>query len=119
MKLLLTGDNYVLKMRFLDHVYDDMVVDELLVKIILPEGSRNIDLKTPYTVKRRKDGIHQTYLDTIGRPVVVAMKNNLVENHIQDFELSYVFPSILMLQEPLLIVVFFFVMFVAVICYVR
>ena len=28
----------------------------------------------------------KTYLDTVGRPVVVVTKNNLVEQHIQDFE---------------------------------
>lgn len=30
--------------------------------------------------------LHFTYLDTVGRPVVVAHKTNLVEQHIQDFE---------------------------------
>lgn len=29
---------------------------------------------------------HHTYLDTVGRPVVVISKNNLVEQHIADFE---------------------------------
>ena len=40
MLVLLLGDNYALKMRFVDHVYDDMVVDEAVVKVILPEGSK-------------------------------------------------------------------------------
>jgi len=30
--------------------------------------------------------LHFTYLDTVGRPVIVAQKTNLVEQHIQDFE---------------------------------
>ena len=34
------GDNYALKMRFLDHVFDDMVVDQMTLKIILPEGAK-------------------------------------------------------------------------------
>lgn len=33
-----------------------------------------------------KRELHYTYLDTIGRPVVVVQKSNLVEQHIQDFE---------------------------------
>lgn len=37
---VLLGDNYALKMRFVDHVYDDMVIDEAVVKVILPEGSK-------------------------------------------------------------------------------
>ena len=35
-----SGDNYILSMRFLDHVFDDMVVDEMTLKIILPEGAK-------------------------------------------------------------------------------
>lgn len=27
-------------MRLVDHVYDDQVIDELTVKLILPEGAR-------------------------------------------------------------------------------
>lgn len=34
------GDQYALKMRLVDHVYDDQVIDSLTVKIILPEGAR-------------------------------------------------------------------------------
>jgi len=38
----LTGDEYILRMRFVDHVYDDQVIDHAKVKIILPEGARYI-----------------------------------------------------------------------------
>lgn len=34
------GSGYTLKMPFLDHVFDNQVVDEIVVKIILPEGSK-------------------------------------------------------------------------------
>jgi oligosaccharyltransferase complex subunit alpha (ribophorin I) len=47
---------------------------------------RNTKLVTPFTVKRDKNTLHYTYLDTIGRPVIVAHKTNLVDAHIQDFE---------------------------------
>lgn len=36
------GDQYALKMRLVDHVYDDQVIDLLTVKIILPEGARSV-----------------------------------------------------------------------------
>lgn len=36
------GDQYALKMRLVDHVYDDQVIDEMTVKIILPEGARSV-----------------------------------------------------------------------------
>ncbi|KAF5904532.1 dolichyl-diphosphooligosaccharide--protein glycosyltransferase subunit 1 [Clarias magur] len=113
------GDQYALKMRLVDHVYDDQVIDQLTVKLILPEGARNIHLETPYSIKRSPDQLHYTYLDTFGRPVLVATKENLVEQHIQDMVVHYNFNKILMLQEPLLVVGAFYILFFTVIVYVR
>lgn len=117
--LFTNGENYLLKMRLIDHIYDDMVVDEIVVKIILPEGSNNIKLITPYSVNRKGDSLHYTYLDTFGRPVIEFTKQNLVENHIHDFNLKYTFAKILMIQEPLLIVGFLYVLFLCVIIWMR
>lgn len=114
-----SGDDYKLKMRLVDHVFDDMVIDEAVTKIILPEGSHSLQLSTPYPVERLPDSLHYTYLDTKGRLVISVTINNLVEHHIQDFELSYVFPRILMLQEPLLVVIAFYLLFLMVVIYVR
>ena len=47
---------------------------------------RNIELKSPIKMQEGERELHFTYLDTVGRPVVVARKSNLVEQHIQDFE---------------------------------
>lgn len=114
-----SGNEYLLKMRVIDHVFDDMQVDEVVTKIILPEGSSQIKLNIPYPVTRLPDSLHYTYLDTKGRPVVSFSKKNVVENHIQDFQLRYTFPRILMLQEPLLVVGFLYALFLCVIIYVR
>lgn len=32
-------------MRILDHVFDDVAIDELVLKIILPEGVRGIEFE--------------------------------------------------------------------------
>ncbi|GBP29040.1 Dolichyl-diphosphooligosaccharide--protein glycosyltransferase subunit 1 [Eumeta japonica] len=82
-------NEYLLKMRVIDHVFDDMQIDELVTKIILPEGSSNIKLNVPYPVTRLPDSLHYTYLDTKGRPVISFTKKNVVENHIQDFQLRF------------------------------
>lgn len=113
------GDSFLLKMRVIDHIFDDMVIDEAQVKVILPEGSTNIKLITPYSVTRLPDTLHHTYLDTFGRPVITFTKKNLVENHIHDFNLKYNFSRITMLQEPLLVVVFLFILFVLLIIWMR
>uniref|UniRef100_A0A6V7M9I9 Dolichyl-diphosphooligosaccharide--protein glycosyltransferase subunit 1 n=1 Tax=Bracon brevicornis TaxID=1563983 RepID=A0A6V7M9I9_9HYME len=114
-----TGDEYVLKMRVIDHVFDDMVVDDFKLKIILPEGSKNVELVLPYEATRLDDSLHYSYLDTVGRPVITISAKNLVENHIQDFKLKYNFPRVLMLQEPLLVAVALYLLFLLVIVYVR
>ncbi|KAJ1519740.1 hypothetical protein ONE63_004996 [Megalurothrips usitatus] len=114
-----SGDQYILKIRFIDHIFDDMVVDDAVTRIILPEGANNIQVKTPYPINRLSDSLHFTYLDTTGRPVVALHKTNLVEHHIQDLEISYNFPRLLMLQEPLLLIAALFLLFVLVIIYVR
>ncbi|OCT85830.1 hypothetical protein XELAEV_18023999mg [Xenopus laevis] len=113
------GDQYALKMRFIDHVFDDQVVDSLTVKIILPEGAKNLQVDNPYDINRAPDELHYTYLDTFGRTVIIAHKNNLVEQHIQDIVVHYSFNKILMLQEPLLVVGAFYILFFTVILYVR
>ncbi|GAB0091847.1 Dolichyl-diphosphooligosaccharide--protein glycosyltransferase subunit 1 [Sergentomyia squamirostris] len=117
--LFSSGDNYLLKLRAIDHIFDDMAVDELHVKIILPEGSKNIKLITPFSVTRHSDSLHYTYLDTFGRPVISFTKRNLVENHIGDLNLKYSYSRIMMLQEPLLVVGFFMILFVLVIIWMR
>lgn len=114
-----SGDNYLLKIRVLDHIFDDMQVDEVITKVILPEGSANIKFTAPYPVARLPDTLHFTYLDTKGRPVISFTKKNVVENHIQDFQLRYTFPRLLMFQEPLLVVGFFYALFLCVIIYMR
>lgn len=43
-------------------------------------------MKPPYPVYNQSSYIHNTYLDTVGRPVIVAKGYNLVEQHIMEFE---------------------------------
>jgi oligosaccharyltransferase complex subunit alpha (ribophorin I) len=106
-------------MRLLDHVYDDMVVDQMRLKIILPEGARDIHVSTPFPVIREDDSLFATYLDTVGRVVISLKAAKLNAVHIQDFTIFYKFPGLLMLQEPLLVVAAFLALFIAVMIWVR
>ena len=47
---------------------------------------RDLDMHLPFQATSGQHELHFTYLDTLGRPVVVYHKNNLVEQHIQEFE---------------------------------
>jgi len=116
------GDVHVLNMRLIDHIYDDMLVEEAEVRVVLPEGVANVELKTPWPVTREKDDKLFTYLDTTGRTVVVmrtAPGQALTEAHIQDFQLQFTFPHRSMLNEPLILVTAFFLLFLLAIVYVR
>jgi len=113
------GDNYILKMRLIDHVFDEFVIDNLNVKIILPEGSTNIEVVKPYELEEGKRDIHKTYLDTSGRTVIVLSKKNVVENHIQDIQVHYTFKKLQLLQEPVICVAVFYILFLSVIILVR
>lgn len=113
-----TGE-YVLIIRLLDHIFDDMIVEETTTSIVLPVGVSNVKVLVPYDVEKLPDEITYKYLDNIGRTVVRLSKTNLVEQHIQDVEISYNWQPHLLLHEPLLITVALFLLFVAVIIYVR
>lgn len=87
-----SGDDFVLQMRLLDHVFDDMLVEDFTMKIILPEGSKVGKFESPFPVKRLPDGLHFTYLDIKGRPVItVQSTGDLTEKHIMEFQLAFKF----------------------------
>merc|ERR1712107_860703 len=101
------GDIHVLNMRLVDHIYDDMLIEQAEIKIILPEGVTDLQLDTPFPISRGEDRKHYTYLDTTGRTVVVLSTGPgqlLTEAHIQDFQLQFTHPHRTMLTEPLLLV---------------
>ena len=85
-----TGDDFVLNMRMIDHVFDDMLVEDFTLKVILPEFSDVGKFNAPYPTERLKDRLHFTYLDYVGRPVItVRSKGVLTEKQIMDFQLEF------------------------------
>ena len=39
-------------------------------------------------MQKEPQEVQKSYLDTVGRPVLVFTKKNLVEHHIRDFEVN-------------------------------
>lgn len=113
------GNQLILRIPFTSHIYDNMVIEDATVKVVLPEGASDVKLRLPFSITREKDQIMKSYLDTLGRTVIVLKKSNLVENHIQDFEVHYSYNRLLMLQEPLLIVTALFLLCLTIVIYVR
>jgi len=99
--------------------FDNVAIDELNIRIILPEGASNIEVKTPFPIDEKSSTTHFTYLDTVGRSVVILKKYNVVPQHNRYFQVTYKFSQLSMLQEPFLLIVAFFLFFLVIMVYVR
>ncbi|KAF3446921.1 hypothetical protein FNV43_RR12101 [Rhamnella rubrinervis] len=97
---------------------NEVVTDTIIVKVVLPEGSRDISLSSPFPVKQWQE-TKFSHLDVVGRPVVVLEKANVVPEHNQYFQVYYKFNSFAMLWEPLMLISGFFFFFVACIVYMH
>ncbi|QCE07937.1 oligosaccharyltransferase complex subunit alpha [Vigna unguiculata] len=96
----------------------ETVVDKLIVKVVLPEGSKDPTAEIPFEVKQHLE-IKYSYLDVVGRTVVVLEKRNVVPEHNIRLQVYYGFNPIFMLAEPLMLVSAFFLLFVASVAYLH
>lgn len=113
------GNDFVLKMKLIDHIIEDQYIEDAQIRVILPERATDIEFVAPYTVERKKNELHFTYLDTVGRPVIVVNKKHAVENHIEDFQIRYTYKKSVIYYKPLLLVGVLFLIFFLVILTVR
>lgn len=96
----------------------ETTVDELTIKVVLPEGSKNPSASVPFPVEQQLETTY-SYLDVIGRTTVVIKKRNVVPEHNIPFQVYYDFNPISMLAEPLMLVSVFFLFFIACIAYLH
>jgi oligosaccharyltransferase complex subunit alpha (ribophorin I) len=97
----------------------DAVIDELTIRVILPEGSKNARFELPFGIDKEETALHHTYLDTAGRPVLILHKKNVVAEHNRHFQVTYNFSTTSMLLEPFILVVTYFVVFLLAMIYAR
>lgn len=100
-----SGNNYRLSIPFVDILYDNMFIEEAIVRVILPAGASDIEVKGTIDFERLDDERNYSYLDIIGRPVVVLKKNSVVEQHLdgKPLVIRYNYSKLYMAQEPLLL----------------
>merc|ERR1711915_882462 len=67
--------------------FSDVVIDKLIVKVALPEGSKDPYASVPFSADQHRE-IKYSYLDTIGRNVVVLSKKNVVPEHNMFFQVQ-------------------------------
>ncbi|KAL5216677.1 hypothetical protein ABZP36_008078 [Zizania latifolia] len=96
----------------------DTVVDDLTIKVVLPEGSKNPQAVVPFVVEQHVETSY-SYLDVVGRTTVVLKKKNVVGEHNVPFQVYYEFKPIFMLAEPLMLISAVFLFFVACIAYLH
>ncbi|KAK8681509.1 hypothetical protein V6N13_053911 [Hibiscus sabdariffa] len=108
--------------RFLNITYSspmvELVIDTLIVKVVLPEGSSDISVAAPFHIEQWQE-TKISHLDIDGRPVIVLKKTNVVPEHNQYFQVYYRFNKLSMLREPLMLISGFFFFFVACIVYMH
>ncbi|GMY28953.1 dolichyl-diphosphooligosaccharide--protein glycosyltransferase subunit 1A-like [Fagus crenata] len=97
---------------------NEVVIETLIVKVVLPEGSTDISVFAPFPVKQWQE-TKFSHLDIVGRPVTVLEKNNVVPEHNQHFQVYYKFISLSMLMEPLMLISGIFLLFVSGIIYMH
>nr|CAD1835281.1 unnamed protein product [Ananas comosus var. bracteatus] len=96
----------------------EAVVDKLIVKVVLPEGSKDISASAPFHTKQSEE-VKYSHLDIVGRPVVVLEKTNVVPEHNLYFQVFYRFSNLSLLREPLMLATGFFLLFVSCIVYMH
>ncbi|XP_068663490.1 dolichyl-diphosphooligosaccharide--protein glycosyltransferase subunit 1B-like [Aristolochia californica] len=93
-------------------------VKKLIVKVVLPEGSKYASAIIPFPVEQHVE-VSYSYLDIVGRTVVVLEKENVVPEHNVAFQVYYKFNQISMLAEPLMLTSAFFLLFITCIAYLH
>lgn len=97
---------YTLSIPFSDVLYENMLIDGITVKIYLPAGSKSIEIEpNQINFERSIDDFSYSYLDIVGRPVVILKKNNVVAQHFdgRPIVIKFTYSKLFLLQEPLLL----------------
>ncbi|EFJ07051.1 hypothetical protein SELMODRAFT_186434 [Selaginella moellendorffii] len=97
----------------------DVVVEKITTKVVLPEGSRDPSVEAPLALDEQHQEVKHSYLDTVGRKVVVLTKKNVVAEHNVPFQVKYKFNPLAMLAEPLMLIFGFFCFFLACMAYLH
>ena len=69
-----------------------VAVDEATLRIVLPEGARDIDITLPFSVDSLTEEIFPTYLDTIGRPTFVLKRTKCTFRESKMVYIEYTLP---------------------------
>ena len=111
--------NYVVNLTF-GMPYTDLLAKNYSVEVILPEGAD--DIKVNLNVEGQFEivkGKFYGYLDLFGRNSVIIKMKNVYDVHKVFFQIKYKYSNVLLFVKPIILMVYFFLIFVALILYSR
>jgi oligosaccharyltransferase complex subunit alpha (ribophorin I) len=106
---------YLLKYNF-NSIFEDVWVEDMEIKIILPEGCTDINVDIPYNVERSLSKRY-TYLDSNingGRQIIILKAKNIVKSHNKQVLIGYSFSTPRMMVEPLILIMSYFIFFLVI-----
>lgn len=105
----------------LAHLFNDVHAQKFILKVILPDGSNIVRIRTPAHHHSRQDYISTvlSYLDIFGRPCYHLEMNNLVRDAIDLLHVEYRYSYFVMMSKLLLLIGFFFAIFLIMVIYHR
>ncbi|KAI7831767.1 Ribophorin I [Gamsiella multidivaricata] len=75
--------------------------DDVEIRIVLPEGAKNVNVQLPFEVDEVEHSNTKTYMDSAGRYTVTIRATNLIEEHTQEMLIEYEFSAVSYLTKPL------------------
>ncbi|XP_044754552.1 dolichyl-diphosphooligosaccharide--protein glycosyltransferase subunit 1-like [Coccinella septempunctata] len=96
---------YLLKIRAIDHILNDVMVEDAEIKIVLPDGGTISSVMVPPRFEKYNDTIFHTSLSILGRCTVNLRGKILLEENINDIIIKYQYSQFNFLVAP------FFLMF--------
>ncbi|TLD35392.1 Ribophorin I [Venturia nashicola] len=101
-----SGDGYVLKVPFLEgpKMPEGIEYEKVEVRIILPEGAKNIKFTTSVPIISDEIKLHKTFMDTVGRSSLILTALNVVDEwKDRDVIVTYDYPWTAGYRKPITI----------------
>ncbi|KAL3269820.1 hypothetical protein HHI36_008878 [Cryptolaemus montrouzieri] len=111
--------DYFLKIRALDHILNDVVIEDAEVKIVLPDGATIVSVVVPSGFKKENDSNIYTSLSILGRQTVNLKGAFLLEEHINDIIIKYYYSLFSSLAAPFFIMLLLETVFFTIILWMK
>ncbi|KAF9198941.1 hypothetical protein BGZ49_000120 [Haplosporangium sp. Z 27] len=92
---------------------------DIEVRVVLPEGSKNVNVHVPFEVEEIEHSNTKTYMDSAGRHTITIRAKNLIEEHAQDMLIEYELDAVSYLTKPIAAAVMLMIVFATSIVYSR